>query len=365
MPKQEFLQLAHTYVPGKQNIAGVYVSEKLDGQRAFWDGGISRGILASEVPWSNTAKDKHAFKSTGLWSRYGKVIHAPDWWLDSLPEMLLDGELYAGREKFQHVESVCRNQSGTSDWHGIQYMVFDSPPWLTVFGDRDIYHPPIWNGKIRGGVDWAGPRITFRTMGVVSGFQSRYEYLQHVWYTKTVEVKGDPNVCKLHQQALLPFDSLKAQKELNEILDIFVSNGGEGVILKSRSNIWQPVRAKDMLKWKPFHDLEATVVGYTTGRVTDKGSRLQGRMGALMCKIPAGEFKVSGFTDEERVLHPVEGMGGPEDAAEWAYEHDDAVVPDWINNPRFPRGTVVTIKYRETTDAGLPKEARYWRDFNG
>ena len=36
------------------------------------------------------------------------------------------------------------------------------------------------------------------------------------------------------------------------------------------------------------------------------------------------------------------------------------VVPDWITNHTFPRGQV-TFRYRELSDDGVPKEARYWR----
>lgn len=360
--KAEFLQLAHTYKPGKHSLAGQYVSEKLDGQRAFWDGGITRGMPAAGVPWSNTAKDKHDFKSTGLWSRYGKVIHAPGWWLDKLPRMMLDGEMYAGRGKFQLVESVCRTSVGTSDWRPIKYMVFDSPPCRPMFADRDIENPN-WVAKLRGMLTFAAPLIDFKCMGDVSGFQSRYEYLR--------DLLPRNEVVDVHQQHLLAFDTQKATREVGELLDSIVSNGGEGVILKSRSNIWSPVRAKDMLKWKPFHDLEATVVGYTTGRETDKGSKLLGLMGALICRIPKGEFKVSGFTDVERGLteNPASSVPYRDDmnswtATGWAAAHPEEVCPDWISSIRFPRGSVVTIKYRETTDAGLPKEARYWRDFN-
>ncbi|MCH7649284.1 MAG: hypothetical protein IIA83_11860 [Thaumarchaeota archaeon] len=32
-----------------------------------------------------------------------------------------------------------------------------------------------------------------------------------------------------------------------------------------------------------------------------------------------------------------------------------------IYNPKFPRGSIVTYRYRESTDDGLPKEARFWR----
>src|SRR4051812_13731200 len=52
-PRREFLQLADTYDAEKHDIAGFYISEKLDGTRCFWDGGISRGEPTASVPWAN------------------------------------------------------------------------------------------------------------------------------------------------------------------------------------------------------------------------------------------------------------------------------------------------------------------------
>ena len=53
-----FLQLADTYNPDKHKIAGYLVSEKLDGTRCFWDGGITRGIPTDQVPWASTTDPK-------------------------------------------------------------------------------------------------------------------------------------------------------------------------------------------------------------------------------------------------------------------------------------------------------------------
>ena len=36
-------------------------------------------------------------------------------------------------------------------------------------------------------------------------------------------------------------------------------------------------------------------------------------------------------------------------------------MPDWFQGRHFKRGQTVTFKYRELTDDGIPKEARYWR----
>ena len=104
---KEFLQLSHTYRPDVHKVGGCFVSEKLDGTRCFWDGGISRGMKTTDVPWANvndpkTGLPKKKVKpiSTGIWSRYGNPIVAPDDFLDQLPPIMLDGELWAGRGNF-------------------------------------------------------------------------------------------------------------------------------------------------------------------------------------------------------------------------------------------------------------------------
>ena len=56
MAKQDFLQLAQKYTE-KKSIGGFCYSEKLDGFRVFWDGGVTTGMHSSKVPWANTTKD--------------------------------------------------------------------------------------------------------------------------------------------------------------------------------------------------------------------------------------------------------------------------------------------------------------------
>lgn len=353
--KREFVQLAHVLNLKKHIIAGMYVSEKLDGERAVWDGGVSRGLYADEVPWANVEKDKKRVYATGLWTRGGKVVHAPTWFLDQIPKAVIDGELFAGRGKFQGLSSIVRNQSGTSDWRPVQYRIYDAPPPTMLFGDGDI-KDTRFKKEFRGCYEW----WLERAKGVVcsesnQSFQNRQNLLGLFKWA---------GPCILHPQSRLPETERSARATLDAMLDEVLLMGGEGLILKSASSLWVPERSHSMLKYKPWNDMEAEVIGYTTGRETDLGSKLLGMMGALICKIPAGEFKVSGFTDLERELSARGGHVGTQDAREWARENPEAVCPGWIHNPKFPRGTVVTIKYRELTDSKLPKEGRYWRKFS-
>jgi len=83
------------------NIQDYWVSEKLDGVRAYWDG-------------------KH------LISRQGNHFKAPEWFTKDFPNTTLDGELWIAREKFERVSGIVRSNN-MNDWQEISFMIFDLP----------------------------------------------------------------------------------------------------------------------------------------------------------------------------------------------------------------------------------------------
>lgn len=342
--KREYVQLAHVFDSKKHTPAGWYVSEKLDGQRAWWDGGISRGLPASEVPYANTVKDARYVNqviATGLWSRYGNVIHAPDWFLDQLPKYCLDGELWSGRNNFQKTASIIKDLIPGDGWDTIKYMIFDMPWVTTLFNDGDI---SVQNYKVylRGCQQW--------TKGVYDprciDFEAVYKYLE-------INLKQTDNLI-VHRQLRLPFSTPDALEYLYKILDEVTNQGGEGLMLRKPSAWWEPKRSYNILKVKKFQDAEAIVTGYTTGRETEKGSKLLGLMGALITSFNGKRLELSGFTDAERIFNS-------DKSVTWASTNPGKEVPDWIENLLFPRGSQISFRYRELTDDGIPKEARYWR----
>lgn len=350
--KRDYVQLAHVYEQNRQTIAGWFVSEKLDGMRAWWDGGISRGLPASDVPYANTVKDARYVEppiATGLWSRYGNVLHAPDWFLDDLPAFCLDGELWAGRNSFQRMSSIVKDLNPGDEWSDVIYQVFDSPPPGLLFSDGDVR---VQNYKVflRGCFLWwtnRGGKGTHTTT-----FEDTNNYLRkHLGETKNL---------KLLSQIRLPFSTQTALDDLNAYLTNITNDGGEGLILRKPTSMWEPKRSYNLLKVKKFQDAEAIVTGYTTGRETDKGSKLLGLMGALITTYNGHRLELSGFTDEERRLYGY-SENPTIDAFQWAQQNPEKEVPSWISNDKFPRGSQVTFRYRELTDAGIPKEARYWR----
>ena len=90
---------------------GWWLSEKLDGVRAYWDG-------------------------KQFISRQGNLYHAPDWFAAGLPDIPLDGELWLGRKLFQRAVSIVRRQDKSDHWKDIRYVVFDAPGLDKGFEDR-------------------------------------------------------------------------------------------------------------------------------------------------------------------------------------------------------------------------------------
>lgn len=93
--------LAHVW-DNEADLKGWWMSEKLDGVRAYWDG-------------------------TRFVSRLGNPYFAPAWFTAGLPNFPLDGELWLDRKAFQRTVSIVRRQDQSDAWREIKYLVFDAP----------------------------------------------------------------------------------------------------------------------------------------------------------------------------------------------------------------------------------------------
>ena len=103
--------LAEVYQPGIA-VADYWVSEKLDGMRAFWDG-------------------------VHLISRGGHRVRAPAWFIAGFPLESLDGELWMGRGRFEALSGTVRRlEPVDADWREVRFMVFDLPGLAAPFGER-------------------------------------------------------------------------------------------------------------------------------------------------------------------------------------------------------------------------------------
>lgn len=354
MLKREFVQLAHDYNPS-QSVAGWFVSEKLEGHRGTWDGGVTRGLPIEEVPWANLAKSGHGKIATGLWSRYGHPIHAPNWFLDQIPKgPILDGELWAGRGNFQVVHDVIKHTTNLSEvereWNKIKYIVFDAVSSQQLFTEGLIKNQHyemmitkqhlIWYNKMRVQQGLLGcPQF------MAAGYKSTLGFLAKLTLTDKFAV---------HQQIQLPYIDTVATDSLNKMIEATRKvKGCEGLILRGPDEFWFPKRLHTILKVKERDDDIATVVGYRTGREGKEG-KLLGKMGSLYVVWRKVRFKLSGFEIPEREFDI--------SMREWALSNPDEDCPDWFNMKQFPKGSEIKFTYRGLSDDGVPKEAAFLRD---
>lgn len=213
------------------DLSDWWMSEKLDGVRAYWDG---KQFL----------------------SRQGNIYHAPDWFVDGLPSVPLDGELWIDRKKFQRTVSIVRRQDKNDLWNEVRFLVFDAPA--------------------AGG-----------------GFEERLAFL------KDALAKGAAKFTRQH-----PHERCKSLEALRAELTRIESLGGEGLMLRQPGSKYVAGRSATLLKVKTFHDAEAVVVGHQAG-----AGRHKGRLGALLVRLPDGtDFAIgAGFSDRERENPPAVG----------------------------------------------------------
>ena len=104
------LQKATVY-GGDEEIAGWYMSEKLDGIRGYWDG-------------------------EKLLTRKGKIINAPKWFVQNFPPFELDGELWSSRKSFEFIQSTVLDKSPSESWEKITFNIFEVPNTKGNFESR-------------------------------------------------------------------------------------------------------------------------------------------------------------------------------------------------------------------------------------
>jgi DNA ligase-1 len=96
-------------------------------------------------------------------------------------------------------------------------------------------------------------------------------------------------------------------------------------MLREPASVYVAGRSTTLLKVKTFHDAEAEVIGHEPGK-----GRHRGRLGALSVRLSNGKiFSVgTGFSDKQRETPP-------------------------------PIGALITFRYQELSDAGIPRFPSY------
>lgn len=263
----------------------MYVSEKYDGLRC---------LLHQEQSGSLPV----------ALSSQGNKFAAPSWWLSELNKafelvrvergieneaLVFDGELWMGYGSMQSTQSVVRKKVPGKEWQDVTFLMFDVPKLGTMSHVQPVLE------AIRTHIRIAGRAVT-----------------------------GLKNILPVEQELC------SERSEVERMFDLVMERGGEGLMLRSQFLTWTPRRVRDLLKYKPNNDGEATIIGYNPGT-----GKYLGKLGSLQVRDNASgkEFALSGMTDLDRK----EG---------------------WEAN--MPIGTIVSYKYTSLTDSGIPREARYW-----
>lgn len=215
-----------------------------------------------------------------LWTRGGQRISAPAWFTAKWPAIAMDGELWMGRGRFDEVSGLVRSgQPADAAWRRVRFMVFDLPDHGGVFEARVMQMRTLLPAV---GVAWLQPVAQFR---------------------------------------------VDDAEQLDARLRQVVAAGGEGLMLHHRNAHYATGRSDSLLKYKPFQDAEARVVGHAPGK-----GKYENMLGALLVETPDGRrFRLgTGFTDIQRAEPPAVG-------------------------------SMVTYRYNGLTSKGLPRFARFLR----
>lgn len=206
-----------------------WISEKLDGVRGYWNG-------------------------QQLLTRSGRGINAPTWFLEALPNVHVDGELWLGRGRFNEVSALIRrNRSEDELWTEVFFKAFDLPNHSGNYAQRmSELDEWVWRTNVP-------------------------------WFSSIERIQ------------------LNSKFELDNYLGKVVDEGGEGLMLNDSLAVYSRGRTDAILKLKPIWDDEAEVIGYTAGK-----GKYKGLMGALIVRMRDGrEFKIgTGFSEQVRKNPP-------------------------------------------------------------
>lgn len=185
------LMLAESWNKLQNDPTDWWMSEKLDGIRCYWDGG-------------------------SFYTRNDNKIDAPRWVVDQMPkDLVLDGELYCGRQRFDICMDI-KSNAGHEAWRGANYHVFD-------------------------------------VLSVDKPFEERVEMI--------IEIAKDVDFI-----VVVKHKKCRGREHLIRKMKCIVELGGEGIMLRKPGSKYEGKRSKTLLKCKPEYDAEAKVIGHVEGK---------------------------------------------------------------------------------------------------
>ena len=268
---------------------GWYSSEKYDGYRARYMGEEPEKIFLS---------------------RQQKLFIAPEWFKEAMPDVNLDGELWVGRDNFQDMGVVRQKKPDVDGWRTIKYVVYDLPDVQKPFSERLKLLKQI-----------------------VRKNQAR-------WNTHRKKL-GEPFSSFPCPLVFTEQTKITSFKQLETIYQDIISKGGEGIMLKHPSSVYEDKRSNYMLKYKPSFDEEAIIIDYKEGK-----GKYKGMLGGFVCKPLINKDTYHIIDKDEHHEFSISGM-------------DDEVRENYKES--HPIGTIISYEHSGKTKVGKPRFARYVR----
>lgn len=267
---------------------GWYWSEKFDGYRAQW------------------IDDEKEFYSRAL-----KIFNAPDWYKMAMPpKEKIDGELWVGRENFQHMGVVRRKEPEAESWMVVKFMAYDLPDKEKPFSERiKLLKKIVKDNAVRWSIIRKDLPEPFNTIE-----------------------------CPL---VFAPQTKIKSEEQLMNAYTKVIQGGGEGVMIKQGESMYENGRSNLMLKLKPSFDEEALIIDYTEGK-----GKYVGMLGGFVCQPLINMDTYHVIDKKEGHVFTVSGM-------------DDETRENYKET--HPVGTIISITHSGRTDSGKPRFARYMR----
>jgi DNA polymerase beta len=272
---------------GKVDPTGFYMSEKYDGYRAAYD---------------------HENKT--FFSRQNKPFYAPEWFLKAMPPRLVDGELWAGRDRFQDMGVVRKKISIDEEWVNITFQVYDIPDYPGTFSERLT--------ELR--------RIVTLTQDKWLLQRNEYPYPYNTLPCPVVVAK---------QQIV------QNEAHMDAVYKDIIQAGGEGIMLKDPQSPYEGKRSTYLLKYKPNFDAEAIIIDHKPGL-----GKYTGLLGGFICKQLINHDTYMSIDECADHQFSISGM-------------DDNVRKTYKET--HPVGTIISYEHSGKTDKGKPRFPRYTR----
>ncbi len=318
---ENFAQTCHYWNGEIGKLLGRHWSRKFNGFCVVWDGGLTRGMKADDVPWYKRGGDKKEMISTGLWTlgraSGPKVVHAPKSWLDKLPiGVPIQGELWKD-DDLEYIKTHCKRHSVKPIyWNGVKILAFGIKPYETFDGieefdlEKDLFYENRPTKQLLHLAKDYGPSPT------------------KVWeWVEMTKINSK-------QQAL-------------DLISSFETLPWEGIMFADLTAKYENKRSYNVLKHKPSFEDEAIMTGIEMGKT---GSRV-GTIGAYIADYTITEKcqYICGFKKSfigKTVQIRISGLNGDE----WE-----------LDNPAFIKGQHIPFSYKMFSVHGVPQSSNLYR----